>query len=515
MRKSFKKNVSAYSLAEVAISLLILGILAGTFFDVKLIKTEVENIKNINDQFNQIELAIDTFVAKNGYLPCPAARTDAVATADFGKSTNCSTAAPSGTIETGSGVDIVRIGVLPVRSLDLPDSMMFDPWNNRITFAVIKNLAQNKPTYEAYTTASTNVIRINDANGNKINRDNLSTQENLVSWVIVSHGKDGKGSYNYNGSLKACSSTLDQENCDDDNTFIDTPYNPSSTNAFDDYVLWKTKNQQTYDKQTFIVPTAGSSGQCEVMFDPTTFTPKDISGLRLWLDASDFTTLFEDENCTDTTDGYADRVRCWKDKSGNGYIANNSSGGDSPNWYNEGGKGHVCFNYQFLRIVGNPNGAVFPNGSTLSQMEFIMVTDLQGTSGGRTLSYALGNGIRLWMPDGSGNLNWQFNTNVAGNLIPFNNSIGHENKYIMNCYAYTSPTGNELKCWNNDQNILSSTTTGPEVTVGTQNFFIGCESGSKSFCQIFHLYELLIYDRKLTDEERQKIKGYLYKRWWS
>jgi hypothetical protein len=392
--------------------------------------------------------------------------------------------------------------------------MMFDPWNNRITYAVIKDLAKNSSSYSTYTTTSTDVIRINDASGNRVNRTNQSLLESIVSWVVVSHGKDGRGAYNYNGALKTCSAGLDQENCDDDNIFIDTAYNPLSANAFDDYIRWKTRIQQAFDKQTLILPGSNSNTQqCPANYDPSTFSPKDISGIRLWLDASDFTTLFEDEICTDTTDGYADRVRCWKDKSGNGYQATQSSGGDSPSWYNDGGKGHVCFEGKYLKINGSPNGAVFPNGSTLSQMEFFMVFETTQTYARRAFSYPLGSDVKMCLPYGGGYVNWQFNTYQSGNMPTFS-TYTTNTKYLWNCYAYTSGSGNELKCWNNDNNIISSTNTGPAVTVGTQHFYIGCDGPSKTYCQYMHLYEFLVYDRRLTDEERQKARTYLYKRWW-
>jgi type II secretory pathway pseudopilin PulG len=57
----------AYSLAEMAIVLGILGVLAGTFFDVKKFTTDTTNIKNINVQMIQIEEAIDTYVAKTAF----------------------------------------------------------------------------------------------------------------------------------------------------------------------------------------------------------------------------------------------------------------------------------------------------------------------------------------------------------------------------------------------------------------------------------------------------------------
>jgi type II secretory pathway pseudopilin PulG len=504
----------AYSLAEMAIVLAILGMLAGTFFDVKKFTTEAVNIKNINDQMQQIEEAIDTYIAKNGFLPCPARRTDLVDTANFGKATDCFAAAPSGTIETGTGVDTIRIGVLPVRNLDLPDSMMFDPWNNRITYVVVKDLAKNSSSYDSFTTTATDVIRVNSANGNRIHRSNLSTMESIVSWVAVSHGKDGRGAYNYNGILKTCSAALDQENCDDDNIFIDTAYNPSSANPFDDYIRWKTRIQQAYDKQSVITPGSNSNPQqCPAGYDPSTFSPKDVNGIRLWLDASDFTTMFEDESCTDTTDGYGDRVRCWKDKSDNGYKATQSSGGDSPTWYNDGGKGHVCFEDKFLRILGSPNGAVFPNGSTLSGIEFFMVHETTNSGKpGRTFSYPAGNGVIWRVPDSSMNIDFQFNNSFSGNKFAFS-SYNTQIKYLWHCSASTTG-GTEFKCWNNDKLVMSTSNAGPAITIGTQNFFIGCDSANKTWCQYMHLYEFIIYDRKLTDEERSKIKTYLYKRWW-
>lgn len=47
------------------------------------------------------------------------------------------------------------------------------------------------------------------------------------------------------------------------------------------------------------------------------FTPASISGLQLWLDASDASTLFTDSAGTTAVTADGDPVGCWSDKSGN------------------------------------------------------------------------------------------------------------------------------------------------------------------------------------------------------
>ena len=56
------------------------------------------------------------------------------------------------------------------------------------------------------------------------------------------------------------------------------------------------------------------------------FTPASISGLQLWLDASDGSTLFTDSAGTTPATADGDPVGCWKDKSGNAKNATQSDG---------------------------------------------------------------------------------------------------------------------------------------------------------------------------------------------
>jgi len=49
------------------------------------------------------------------------------------------------------------------------------------------------------------------------------------------------------------------------------------------------------------------------------FSPSDVSGLTLWLDASDSAKLYTDTGCTTPASSDGNAVKCWKDKSSNAY----------------------------------------------------------------------------------------------------------------------------------------------------------------------------------------------------
>ena len=59
------------------------------------------------------------------------------------------------------------------------------------------------------------------------------------------------------------------------------------------------------------------------------FSPSDIAGLQLWLDANDASTLFQDAAKT-TSAGNGDVVGAWADKSGNGKDATQATTAEKP-----------------------------------------------------------------------------------------------------------------------------------------------------------------------------------------
>lgn len=249
------KLKNGFTLVEMAITLAILSVLMASIFTLIPIKQEEQNIDEINATLTRIQQALDSFYNQNGYLPCPAPLTanfSDVGT-QIGIAQDCTAGSPPGGItEYNAPEGPIWIGAIPTRSLNLPDSFMLDPWNHRIEYGVVKGLAQSKTNYSSLTSASAYFI-IQDRFLNQINTDSYSASDpkevNIVAYTLFSHGKDGNGSTNTAGTTRSCtSSTLDSENCNNDHIFIDTTFNSTSGSSYyDDYLRWKTNQQQARD----------------------------------------------------------------------------------------------------------------------------------------------------------------------------------------------------------------------------------------------------------------------------
>lgn len=252
MNRRFSKG---FTLFEMAITLTVLSVLLASIFTLIPVKQEEQNIDEVNANLTRIQQALDSFFNQNGYLPCPAPLTAQFSdvSSQIGVAQDCTAgSAPTGITSYSAPGGTIWIGAIPTRTLNLPDNLMFDPWNHRIEYAVVKGLAQSKSNYSSMTTTSSFFV-IKDNYLNQINTDSFSASDskavNIVAYTLYSHGKDGNGATNNAGNAKSCGSTsLDIENCNNDNIFIDANYNSSSgASYYDDYIRWKTNQQQSRD----------------------------------------------------------------------------------------------------------------------------------------------------------------------------------------------------------------------------------------------------------------------------
>lgn len=214
--KSARLN-GGFTLVEVAVVMVI-----GSIITVMLMNNVTTSLKNarMKETRNKLEMVqneLELFLERNGRYPCPADPGLRFDTQNFGREGTC-----AGTVSQGA---------LPVRTLNLPDDILFDSYKNRFTYAVTSALGNA----QTYTTAGGS-ITVTDSNGNDI-MDN-------AHYVIVSHGENGAGARTaMTGALKsACDANvpaLEQENCDGDDTFSSTLITADSGNNtdFDDRVL--------------------------------------------------------------------------------------------------------------------------------------------------------------------------------------------------------------------------------------------------------------------------------------
>ena len=144
MKPCLPSTRSGFSLLELSVVLIVIGLVAG--FGVSLGNNILSGSDRISTQqrLSNIRTTLDNFVQKNGYLPCPASRTDAVTDANFGverRSALGNNCTPLGgdTDPVLAGVapaDQAYIGALPVTTLGLPAAYAADAWGNKFLYAV-------------------------------------------------------------------------------------------------------------------------------------------------------------------------------------------------------------------------------------------------------------------------------------------------------------------------------------------------------------------------------------------
>lgn len=267
---------SGFSLLEVAMVMIIGGILLSLFAGSLLTMIANGKMETTQERMRAINDAIQIYVAANNKLPCVASRNldiQAAANLNYGRElpvatgsvTNCdpNEPVPNGTVRTGSGANRVRIGMVPTRTLNLPDEIGFDAWGSRFIYAVSENLAT---TPEDYKPAEGKII-VEDAGGTPIN--------SAVTYVLVSVGGDRAGGWGIRGRPTVASptevvpcgalgATLDQENCDDDRRFVATMMRGSGEggaigNHYDDYLIYEGNFQTSLIPSGALMPFDRSS----------------------------------------------------------------------------------------------------------------------------------------------------------------------------------------------------------------------------------------------------------------
>jgi len=259
-----------FSLLELAVVLLIISLVVGAGISLGSGALNASVRIKTQERLATIKQALASYSNANGYLPCPADRTQTPSSASFGVEKRA-TSAPfttcvttSGVVTMPAGTPTIYIGTLPTRTLGLPDSYAADSWGNKLTYAV--SITHVSKVSSVADSDGPITVNYGDRAGGAGNYA-LTTK---AVFIVISHGPDGKGAYPLLGTAvgTACGATNnnDVENCNDaDATFYDTAYNDgaNANQFFDDYVVWSS-NITTRAKTT--APAAAAAcpaGTCE------------------------------------------------------------------------------------------------------------------------------------------------------------------------------------------------------------------------------------------------------------
>lgn len=246
----YESSILGFSLVELSVVLIIIGVTLGSGLTLATKKTEADKAYETETKLDNIEEALTLHLGDNLRLPCPADGSLAFSNASFGdEGTPSSTACASSNFNDSGNV---YAGIIPTKTLGLPDDQAIDGWGRRFTYVIDYRLANNTTTngtcsgnsncFQATTNGS---ITVNDASG--------TARTTQAVYVLISHGKNGHGAYLRNGSA----TRLDNDSTDTDeqqNSMYDqngvniTPYNDTfvqktSTTTFDDVVRYKLRWQ--------------------------------------------------------------------------------------------------------------------------------------------------------------------------------------------------------------------------------------------------------------------------------
>lgn len=155
-------------------------------------------------RLNKVEDGMQRFMALQGRRPCPADGQYDVNEANFGVEAgavvanspagSCVGGTPAASMGPDAGTGLVVAGMIPTKTLALPDDYAFDAWGRRFTY-VVDTRATTSASCFALKTGSIQV-RTKDPTGAVVFTDN-------VMYSYISHGPGGYGAWPAQGSSMA------------------------------------------------------------------------------------------------------------------------------------------------------------------------------------------------------------------------------------------------------------------------------------------------------------------------
>ena len=219
-RDAGQKNQKGFSILEVAVVLVILGLLIGSIITPLSAQRESRQRALAEQDLQEIKQALLGFALVNGRLPCPAdTNTDGLEDAN------------------GSGDCLEANGYVPNVTLGLSGqvttgNLLADPWNTAYRYSLTgvnsweyaKNLSIDGTTPDLQVCSSTACTA-------------ATTLTSSAVAVVFSMAKFGSPN---------ASSSLETENTDNDTVFVQAGFAESGSNAFDDEIIWLSQNELAY-----------------------------------------------------------------------------------------------------------------------------------------------------------------------------------------------------------------------------------------------------------------------------
>jgi len=227
------------------------------------------------------------------------------------------------------------------------------------------------------------------------------------------------------------------------------------------------------------------------------FSPIDISGLTLWLDAADTTSITESGGS----------VSQWDDKSGNSNnaVQGTSSAQPKTNFTTKNGLNVIDFDGN--KFFNLPN-ATIPDGAQTYDIYIVARLNDAVMSNNRTIISQGNNSTNEFV-------NARIGTSYEVEMSWWNNTLQGVSNDIQNqtWFIYSSSWDGTTRDLHVDGSIIVSDTPGAVKNTSPNNSRIGSEWVTTSSQWIGNISEILIYDSALSTENRQAVEAYLQSKW--
>ncbi|MFA7349233.1 MAG: prepilin-type cleavage/methylation domain-containing protein [Methylotenera sp.] len=217
----------------MAIVLVIIGFLLGGLLVSLSAQIDMRNYNETKQKIAVIKEAVVGFTLANGRLPCPADPTVASGTAGAGTQKFDVAGTSCNSLE----------GVVPWVDLGVLET---DAWGRRFTYRVTNSfsdafaLSTVSPPVSCVSVPSSSSFAL-CSEGDLTISDGAVSIAIRIPAVVVSHGKNGFGAYNSDGTKISdiSASSQEKENSDADADFVSMIANPAT---YDDVVDWVSQN---------------------------------------------------------------------------------------------------------------------------------------------------------------------------------------------------------------------------------------------------------------------------------
>jgi len=242
------------------------------------------------------------------------------------------------------------------------------------------------------------------------------------------------------------------------------------------------------------------------VFAGAPFSPADISGLQLWLDAT--TGLYDATSGGSEVTADGASVARWEDQSGNGYHVTQGTANDQPvlktsqqnslNIVRFDGVNDFLFGSTNFPITGSSNRTVFTvfkrvDGAARYIASWGLATSV-GVFSGYSSEYYL-----------------RFSSTIKG----YTNQ-GANGQWTLWSVVGDGSTLNDYNSYFDDGGIATSNTssnTGATINTTATALYIGRASFFRLAYQDGDMAEVLIYDSALSDADREAVRDYLNAKW--